>query len=520
MAKFFEQRVFEQKINNFSGGISDSPRDTGVPSSAMVKHFDIHSDNRKLIPYRSTENDMNDGSTATGMKQYDVRHFTLGSNGNLYGLGKNASGYPKIVSKTAANLLTGNWTLNATAEGNAARILGAFIEWQNAFWFFEGTTSLSKWTIGSTVTDAVATVGTTIATVAQGVVGSDNNLYMFYNNKVVRVSSAGAVTDDVFQLPSDMRIVSAARYGTYIAIGLAYGTTATAGTTGRSMVILWDMASTTVPSDIVDWGEGELTCLGNVEGRLVGITNKYLETATGQSSLAVGNGSLVIKMWAGGIPQVVKELVANQAVTRGRMLKDVVIKNNKMYFVASVPLNQSTATESTYHLGIWCFGRKNVNSNFTLTLDQIDENIDTSNFYINSFGAAGNYWFINHSADFSITRTNDAATYSFTSIYETQIFNGGDASTLMKLLGVTVTTAPLPTAGQIVLKYRVDEETDWTTIFTHGTDNSLSHSAVNIESTGDNLPHFREIQLRLESTGGAEPTSISFKAEEVETKLY
>ena len=513
-------KTFEQKINRFDGGISDSSRDPAVGGAAMVKHFDIFSDPRKLTPHRSTENDMHDGTTSTGMKTYDVRHFTLGSNGNLYGLGKNASGYPKVVSKTAANLLTGNWTLNATAEGNAARILGCFIEWQSAFWFFQGTNQLAKWTIGSTVTNSVATVGSTITTVAHGIVGSDNNLYLFYNNKVVRVSPAGAVTDDVFALPSDMRIVSAARYGTYIAIGLAYGTGATQSPSGRSLVILWDMSSTTVPSDVVDWGEGELVILGNVEGRLVGITNKYLETAAGQSSLAVGGGSMVVKMWAGGIPQVVKEVVANQSVTQGRMLRDVVIKGNRLYWIASVPMNQSTSTESTYHLGIWVFGRKNVNSNFTIALDTIDENVDSSNFYINSFGSAGNYFFINHSADFSITRTNDAATYSFSSIYESQIFNGGDSSVLKKLIGITVNTAPLPTAGQIVAKYRKDEDSSYTTIFTHTTDNSLAHSSVNIESTGATLPTFRELQIRIESSGGAEVVGFSFKYEEVETRMY
>src|SRR3990167_3811041 len=263
-------KIYELKLNKFDGGISDSIREKSANSAALIKHFDIFSDKSRLTPYRSTEADTNDGSTETGMKQYDVRNFQLGSNGKLYGLGKTAAGYPKIVSK--ADPTTGNWTLEATAEGNAARIVGCFIEWQGAFWFFEGTNKLSKWTIGSTVTDGVATLGATITTVAQGVIGSDDNLYLFYNNKVVRVSAAGAVTDNVLaNLPSDMRITSVMNYGTYLAIGMAFGTSATAIPFGRSKVVVWDKVTTTTPNDVIDWGEGALMCLGNIEGMICGV---------------------------------------------------------------------------------------------------------------------------------------------------------------------------------------------------------------------------------------------------------
>lgn len=507
-------KIYEQKLNNFAAGISDDPREQRFNLGSLIKHFDIFSNPFKMTPRRSSEADENDGSTADGMKQYDVRHFTLGSNGKLYGLGKNGSGYPKVVSK--ADPTTGNWTLEATAEGNAARIAGAFIEWQGAWWFWQGTNQLAKWVIGSTVTNTVLTVGSTITTVAQGIIGADNNLYMFYNNKIVRISSAGAATDDVITaLPSDSRITSVVPYGSYIAIGMAFGTSATASPTGRSKVFLWDMVTTSTVSDVIDWGEGALMCLGNIEGRICGVSDKYLS-----SSLGLGTGSMVIRLWSGGIPQVMKELVANQTVTLGRFLNEVVIKNNKMYWVASVPFGLSTATESTFHLGIWVFGRKNVNSDFALTLDYVEEAIDTSNFKIVSFGAAGDYWFINHSADGSIEKTDDAANYTYTSIYESQIINGEDSSTQKKLIGVTVNTAPLPTAGQVVLKYRINEESSYTTIFTHTTDNSLTHSAINIESSGANLPQFREIQLRIESQGKAEIVGLSFKWEEIESKLY
>jgi hypothetical protein len=506
----------EVKITKFDGGMSDDMRQPFNNVGSLIKHFNVFDNPYKLTPYRSTEADTNDGSSATGMKQYDVRTFQLGSDGKVYGLGVNASGYPKVVSK--ASPLTGNWTLEATAEGDAARIPGCFIEWAGAFWFFE-TGKLCKWTIGGAVT--YTTLGSGVGTVTpQGVIGSDNNLYVFYNSsnssRIARINSSGTVYDGVFSnIPSNMRITSACRYGSYLAIGLATGNTATTAPTGRSTVFLWDMASTTTPSDVIDWGEGTLMCLGNVEGRLVGISDKYLS-----STLGMTRGSMVIRMWSGGMPQVMKEIVANQSVTQGRFLNDVVVKNNKMYWVASVPFGLSTTTESTFNLGIWVFGRKNVNSNFTLSLDYIEEGVDTSNFKIVSFGAVGEYWFINHSADGSITRTDDTATYSFDSIYESQIFNNDNSSETKKLVGVTVFTAPMPTAGSITLKYRKDEESSWTEIFTHTTDDSISHSAINIESSGATLPQYKEIQFQITSTGGAEITGFKFKFDTILKDLY
>jgi hypothetical protein len=310
-------KIYETKITRFDGGISDSPREQIMNMGVMVKHFDCFSDPLRLTPYRSTEADTATNVSATDAKQYDIRNFQLGLDGKVYGLGKVvATGYPKVVKKTDPT--TGNWLSSAgnaiaTAEGqgNGARILGCFIEWVGSFWFFQGTNQIAKCTLAGAITDSVNTVGSTILTAVQGIVGADNNLYLPYNNKLVRVNSSSVATDDVAPaIPSDMRITSITRYtGGYLAIGCAYGTSATAIPMGRSQVFIWDMVSTTF-SDVVDWGEGALMCLGNVEGRVVGVSDKYITSALG-----LAKGSMVVRMWAGGIPQVIKEIVANQTVS-------------------------------------------------------------------------------------------------------------------------------------------------------------------------------------------------------------
>jgi len=124
----------------------------------------------------------------------------------------------------------------------------------------------------------------------------------------------------------------------------------------------------------------------------------------------------------------------------------------------------------------------------------------------------GNYWFIAHSNDGSINRTANSTSYTHTSAYQSQRFIFGDPSITKKLVGVVVTSAPQPSAGQVVVKYRKDEETAWTTIFTSTTDNAIFHGSLT-DANGKTLPQFREIQFRIESTGGTEITSLKFKAD-------
>jgi|TARA_Y100000310_G_scaffold120477_1_gene119259 lipopolysaccharide export system protein LptC len=430
-------QIREINIAQFNGGISTDERSPQANVCRHCEHFDIYTSPYKLIPYRDTEADDDTGGGAGTLDTYDVKHFQLGLNGSLYAIGVSGSTV-KVLSK--ADPTTGNWTVESNASVSA-RIDGAFIEWQSKFWFFTGTNKLTSWTIsGSTFTDE-GTVGT-ITSVAQGVLGPDNNLYMFYDNKVVRVSSASAEEDDVFTaIPSDMRITSATRYGAYLAIGCSYGTSNTASPAGVAKVFLWDYATTGTAADVLDFGEGNLNVLGNVEGSLIGVLDKYMEKSTVGDDLSVGQGTMVVKRWAGGIVRTVKELQANQSVTLGRMLKDKVEKDNKLYWVASVPYSTSTSTESTYNLGIWSFGRKDSNSELALSLDYIEANIATANYKIVSFGAAGNYWFINHSNDGSVHKTNDVAAYTTTSLYETQVF--GDGHQTNKLKGVSLSVDSL-----------------------------------------------------------------------------
>lgn len=493
-------KTVELKINNFSGGISDDVREDNGTKFQITRHFDVFSNPTRLTPYRSLEADTNDGSTSTGMKSYLVQDFVYASSSaKLYGLGQTGGGLTKIFYK--ADATTGNWTLPASSEGNGAVKNGCLVEYKDYLWGFQGTTQVFKWGLLSgtpSITNTAGTVGT-ITSVAQGLIAKDDNLYLPYNNKLARVTSGGTVNDAVLTLPTNFKITSLANYGNYLAIACS----PVSVYNGVSKVFIWNLTSPDV-QEVIDWGEGELRVLETIEGMLVGVTDRYLNNTSG-----AGRGSMIIQVYQGGSPQVVKE-VFTQALTGKTIPLSKAVKNNRVFWAAKVMTN-SAGTE--YREGIWSFGRKNVNYPFALSLDVIDENVNSAG--ILAFGSAANYFFISHSftgTELSIDKTNDTATYAFTSVYESQVLNFGDPHSDKTLLSLKVSFRKLASGESLTAKYRTDGATSWTTIGTYSTVDTLSKTFLNIESTQAALASGREYEFRLESTGGLELTGLSLMA--------
>jgi len=431
------------------------------------------------------------------MKQYFVQDYIYAStSAKLYGLGQTAAGFTKIVQKADATV--GNWSLPATSEGNGAVRNGCLVEYKDYLWGFQGTTQVFRWGLLSgtpTIVNSQGTVGA-ITSVAQGVIAKDDNLYLPYNNKIVRVNAGGTVQDAVLTIPTNFKITSIANYGNYLAIGCAPVSTFN----GVSKVFLWNLISSDV-AESIDWGEGELRVLESIEGMLVGITDRYLNNATG-----AGRGSMIIQSYSGGVPQVIKE-VFTQALTGKSMPLSKAVKNNRLFFAAKIMTNLA-GTE--YREGIWSFGRKNVMYPFALTLDIVCEEVNTSG--IQAFGTAANYFFITHSNDGSISKTNDVATFAYTSTIETQIFNFGNQDADKTLLSLCVYFRRLTTGESLTVRYRVDGATAFTTIGTFSTIGELSRTFLNIEATGEGFASGKEYEFQLLSTGGLEITGFKARA--------
>lgn len=478
--------------NSFFGGIEDDIRKPSVSGFAITKHFDIFSNPHRLTPYRSLEADTETSVSTTDLKQYLVRDFVYATtSAKLYGLGQTGAGLTKILQK--ADATSGLWTTPASSEGNGAVWNGCFFEYKDYLWGFQGTTSLFKWGLLSgtpSITNAAATVGATITSVANGVIAADGNAYLAYNNVVVRIAPAGTITDSAKTVPDTYKITSLTNYGSYLAIAASPKSTYN----GQSKVFIWNLSSDLF-AETIDWGEGELRILELVEGMLVGVTDLYLNNSTG-----AGRGSMIVKGYTGGSAQVMKEIFT-EALTGKTIPTSKVVKNGRLFWAAKIMTN-SAGTE--YDEGLWSFGRKNSAYNFALTLDIVCEEADTDG--IQGFGSAANFFFIAHSNDGSISKTNDSSTFTYTSIYESQILNIGDPCLTKQLNQFTFYTVPLSSGASVTAKYRIDDETSFTTIGTYSTAGGISRDLFSNENTGVDFPTFQEIQIRLESTGGAEIT--------------
>ena len=355
------------------------------------------------------------------------------------------------------------------------------------------TTTSSSTGTGCTIgVTTVANTSATITSVAQGIIAKDDNGYIFYNNIVVRIYPSGTVQDQALKLPTNLKITSATNFGNYLAIACSSKDIYN----GVSKVFLWNLYSSDV-QEVIDWGEGELRVLDNVEGMLVGITDRYLNNASG-----AGRGSLIVQGYSGGAPQVLKE-VFTEKLNGLSMPLSKVVKNNRLFFSAKIMTN-TAGTE--YNEGLWSFGRKNNQYQFALSLDYISENINTSG--IQGFGSAGNFFFIAHSGDGSVDKTNDSGVYTMTSILETQILNFGSTELDKRLDSFKVSFRKMAAGESVVVKYQVDGATTWTTIGTTDTDDSLSHTFLREELAGVEFKSGREFKFQINSTGGAEITSL------------
>lgn len=363
------------------------------------------------------------------------------------------------------------------------------------------TTSSATGTACTIGVTTVADTSVTISSNAQGIIAKDDNGYIFYNNIVVRIYPSGTVQDQALKLPTNLKITSACNFGNYMAIGCSpiniYN--------GVSKVFLWNLYSPDV-QEVIDWGEGELRVLDNVEGMLVGITDRYLNNASG-----AGRGSMIIQGYSGGVPQVLKEVFTQKLNGIGIPLSKA-IKNNRLFFSVKIMTND-IGTE--YNEGLWSFGRKNVNYPYALSLDYISENITTSG--IQGFGSAGNFFFMAHSGDGSIDKTDDTALYSFTSILETQIQNYGSSDIEKRLDKIKVSFRKLATGESLAVKYKIDGATSFTTIGTFNTVGAISKTFLRDETNAVDFKSGKEFLFRFESTGGLEITSLETLATPMST---
>ncbi len=502
--------ILQTIITDFSGGLTEDKRQGWVSKNginwttnkfSLTKHFDVFDYPHKLVPYILTE--------AEEDKTFEIRKFlyapaTAAGAGlyRLYGFGGKVGSLtkPKVYWNNL-DYATG-WGTPSKGESTVTnKNYEVFFYYKNYIYMWTGAQYLVRYDTTQVADFNNAYYDATSYTnVAQPVHHpADDCAYFFHDNFVHQLNDT--VWDDkVLTLPSNLKITSACAYGNYLAIACT-----TLGSVVNSVVYLWDRDSSLATlSEIIDFGEGEIRHLANLNNKLIAVMEYYLN-----SDYGLRKGKILIKQVSGNFAVVLNQITTDDlsgVLPRTRMVKD-----NKLYFPAAPELNGDT------RLGIWV-----VNDNGQMTLDFIEEEATS----YEGIYSIGNFWWIAHSGDGSVNRSDNNFAYSSTnpSVYESLIFNAGDSDLTKKLIGATVMTEKKPAVGitgaKVILKYRKDGDTTWIIIHTDTAEDSIGHGSINIEADGSNLPEYKEIEFRIESYSGAVITGLKFKSEIVSKELY
>lgn len=514
-------RPAEISVNRFDAGIVNDPRDPRENTSRIITNFDTYTNIFKISPHGDQES--GDSAPTTSKKQnFCVSSPDNGSSFNLYALGvKSGTSLPEVLFKdldktSTNNLLNNTWGATSANQGANATGFNTFVSYEHfgPVWSIFGVDS-SRYIWGYDPTgsgfNSTAVDLTSLTHSAQGLVHSkDNILYIPYDNKIAKKSNGSSLTDQwttaALTLPSRLIISSLAESANHIAIACVDK----AGI-GDSHVFIWDRdSSLTTLDESVNWGEGALMVLEEIEGVLIGIS-QVGGTASSFSGVPNANATLtnnriIFRYWQRGMssPKKFLELQSStDGVTQVPIAKQRV--NNRLYFMMRVYLNGAQRD------GVWSLAR-GVDGGFVLTHEHTPNNDTalTSSAILKGFTYAGDYLFISYQdTDFALTKTDDTIPMTQTAIYESKKYDFDAPRQKKKLIGFSVNTEALTSGEQVVVKYKLDDDTAFSSAWmTHSTVGELSKSQV-----GKDIDEFYEIEFRLESTGGAEITGFTAKAE-------
>lgn len=510
-------KIETKTIKRFNGGATS---DIGVESSnkfAITKNFDTFSRSSKLLPnpaFLSAE----ETDIVGGIRNYAITNFNVGAfNGSdfIYGLGQ-SSGHTYLLKR---NLSQGSkWTASAQGEGSSTRKKVLF-KYKDYFYVLEGTTLIKK--IDPAGVAAISTIATiaSFANYAQPVHHQcDDIAYFFTDNKVHSLNNT-VFTEAVLTLPSNLKIISARPYGNYLAIACSTLGTSSVQAIGygdrESVLFLWDRdSSLTTLSDRIDLGKGEVWYSAVLNGRYIAIINYFTD-----STLSSGKPKIIVKTLNGNTAATINEIEGDDNYNLPEFVEhSSFLKDEKLYFVAKIPY------KGDLRHGIWV-----VDSSGRITLDTVISDATSTEANVSAYEgifATGDVWWIAHNGNGTSTtgqvvRTDETPTYSTTeaSVYESLEFDEDDPTINKKLLVAGVSFEPLSADGRVILKYRKEEDSSWTTLFDYSTDNGTFKSA-NLTSNGDNLPNYKRIQFKIESYGGAVINALKYKYEYIDNQLF
>ena len=344
--------IIETKINRFDGGIVNDPRDPSANTCRVATNFDALTNSYKLTPYRSNED--GDSGASTSRKQNFCTALRTGTTYSLYSLGVKSGAatgevlYKDLTTGASTDLDDNGWsTPSNNQSGGGTTSFELFVYYKKTGLIYSSNSLRYIQTFspsGAAWADTVRDL-TGFSNLAQGLVHSkDDVLYIPYDNIIASLNNT-TWTNAAITLPSDLYITSICEYGNYLAIAAA-----PLSGIGNSKVYLWNRDSSLVNvSENINWGEGILKIIEEINGILVGIM------LTGNSTTRFQN-RVSFKYYTGTQVTQFSELVDTSSGTQTTILPIAKQKiNNRLYFMMSLSINGS------YREGVWSVGRSTAN---------------------------------------------------------------------------------------------------------------------------------------------------------------
>lgn len=413
---------------------------------------------------------------------------------------------------------------NGTVAGGTLRLYNPFFASMEGYLYFDGGNNyISRFKISDntmTATWKAFNGGMEGGTLWQGNLygwsDSNNNGASSYNS-IYKITDS-AVTE-MIQVPLSQTIVDLIPFGDYLAI---ICTASSTSDDGVSRMYLWDGVTTTTFTDIIDIGYGECMGADVLDGLIyAGISFKNKK-------------GFRLKAYSGGIFQTVYTYYGKKNEVSEYIYSFIASQlkayTGYLYFMV-VGARPGSSYASVYEATLFRYGKNNANESYGLS---VYKSLEVEPAVGNTLGSLGNDFIIDESDTYALslnqnsiyavvyeapykTRQVKSTDSTFTAqpgVIETSIFTGGDSHINKKWIGVSTQFAPITTGQSITLKYKVDADTSWTTFATINTVGTISQETINIESTGANLPNFKELSIRAELLGGAELTGLIIKCEE------
>ena len=506
--------IKELKQQNFWDGITNDIRSTSPNSYWHSENLDIVGKSLRQVVNNQAEN-----ACSYDVNNYITREIQVGT--QIYGLGQDNNTNHDTTIWTKTNALDGAWSIpaNGTVAATTFRAgYSLFASLNGVIYFDPGNDKIGTYTI------ATNTMSATWKSLVGGLQGGtiwQGRIYGWNGQKIYAIDPVANTLTDMKTVSNDQTIIELVPYGNLLAVVCS-------STVTTSKMYLWDGVSTTTWSEILEIGYGTVSGGALLEGSVVvAISTPNKRT-------------LKLKAYNGGDFRNLFTYTArpNQAGTYNYVLPASRLKTftGYIYFIITGTKPDGTYA-GLYEYAIARFGREEPINPLTFTIYKtfdftsargLDGQTANNDFTILENIVGGSTTeersvaaVINSDTNKTTFFLSSTSTYTAQAgVMETVKISGGDSSIIKQLKSVSVQYQPLPTAGQVVMKYRTDENLTWTTIFTDTTDNAISHEATSIEATGENFPQFKEIQFRFELIGGAELIGYKVKWEDTAQGNY